>query len=415
MSDQDLLSANSKVDNDFKKVYEPLLKTFIEEIKDVNKKNLPEPFIPVYGKRYGSSPYKIAFVGWETRGNSSLEKCFEVATSNPVEALNSFYEIIDLEEEENFTDYSSNFGTGFWNFVFKFLAKLYNEDWKEIKRKMHPEILESFVWGNLESIERYVVTAKRRGGDRREWEKVKAASRIFDKAEIFIEALKPKVIIVLHWQEDDFWIKDIKNVVHEIILDEYLEYYYLKDSDTYIFWTRHPRGLSVDKIDEFIFRIFMWINKKNIFPAYPGKRSIDSIENLNHQLGELAIELGLSVEILPSWGKNSGFYFTDSRCEDYSIGFEFDGNWGFSFFGGIRKTDNNNPLITDISVAQKLGMVEKPTSYWPYWFWVEEKYRTWDKKMVDELQNGNFITEIRKQTLRMLPVLLEIGKNEFVV
>ena len=271
MSDQERTSTNAKVSSDFIKVYEPLVKRFIEEIKDVNKENLPEPFIPVFGTNYESSPFKIAFVGWETRNNSSLRDFYDVTKNNPLEALNRFYEIIDLEEEFNLTNYANNFGNGFWNFVFKFLGKFYKEDWKEIKRKKHPEILKSFAWGNLDSIERYEVTANGEGGNFGEWEKVKRASNIFDKAEVFIEALKPKVIIVLHWQEDDFWIKGIKNVEHEIIVGDYLEYYHLKDTDTYIYWTRHPRGLSVDDIDEYISKIFISINEKNIYPKYPGK------------------------------------------------------------------------------------------------------------------------------------------------
>jgi hypothetical protein len=411
MHSKKLVLNKSKVDSDFIKVYEPLLKKFIEEIKDIEKENLPEPFIPVYGKNYESTPFKIAFVGWETRNNSSLKKFYDVAEKSPLEALNRFYEVIDLEEEENLTNYGSKFGNGFWNFVFKFLAKLYNKDWKEIKRKSHPEILKSFVWGNLDSIERFEVSAKGAGGNYQEWEKVKRASTIFDNAEVFIKALKPKVIIVLQWQEDDLWINGIKNIEHEIILVDYLEYYHLKDSDTHIYWTRHPRGLSNYQIEEYILRIFISINDKNIFPDYPGKKFFDSIEILNLQLKELGDEFGLLFEDLPYWGTNSGFYFTSSRWKDYLIGFEFEGNWGSSFFGGIRKIDNNSPRITDKSIGQKLGMTEEAAPYWPYWFWFEENYSNWDKKLIGELKNGNFLAVIKKHVERMLPALNELEKE----
>lgn len=405
MSDQKTFSANAKVSSDFEKVYEPLVKKFIEEIKDVNKQNLPEPFIPVCGTNYESSSYKIAFVGWETRNNLSLTEFYESAKKNPGEALNRFYEIIDLEEDFNLTNYANNFGTGFWNFIFKFLAKLINEEWKEIKQKKHPEILKSFVWGNLDSIERYEVSAKGACGNSQEWEKVKKASNIFDNAEVFIEALKPKLIIVLQWQEDDLWIKGIKNIEHEIIVGDYLEYYHLKDSDTHIYWTRHPRGFTVDKIDEYISRIFISINEKNIFPKYPGKKLFDSIGKLNLQLKELGDEFGLQFDKLPYWGSNSGFYFTGDKWKDYMIGFEFDEIWGKSLFGGIRKVDNNNPLISDELIAQKLRMNEKPTPYWPYWFWFEEMYKNWNINTFDEIQNGNFLSEIRKQVNRIQSAL----------
>jgi hypothetical protein len=408
MSDQKIIS---KVDSDFIKVYEPLLKKFIEEIKDVDKKNLPEPFIPVYGKNYGSSEYRIAFVGWETRNNTGLEKFYDLARIDPREALKSFFEEIDEDEGFPITGYANNFGTGFWNFVFKFLGKFHNEDWKLIKRKSHPDILKSFIWGNLESIERYEVTAKKEGGIYQEWEEVKKASKIFDRAELMIEALHPKILIVMQWQEDDKWIENIKDIEHEIIVPDYLEYYHLNASDTHIYWTRHPRGLSVVKIEEYISRILISINEKNFFSSFPGNNLFESLDKLNNQLKEVSKDLDISVDLLPYWGKDSGFYFTSSRWKDYMIGFEFEGNWGSSFFGGIRKIDNNNPLVSDISVAQKLGMTEKSTPYWPYWFWFEENYRNWNKKLFGEIQNGNFIIEIKKQVERMLLILNETEKE----
>lgn len=48
----------------------------------------------------------------------------------------------------------------FWDFNFKFLMNFYNiDDWKIVKRGETKDILKSFAWGNINSMERYHITA----------------------------------------------------------------------------------------------------------------------------------------------------------------------------------------------------------------------------------------------------------------
>ena len=54
------------------KEYSPLMDQFIKEIEGINSKGLPLPHLPVYGNEFAKNPYKIAFVGWETRDSVKL-------------------------------------------------------------------------------------------------------------------------------------------------------------------------------------------------------------------------------------------------------------------------------------------------------------------------------------------------------
>jgi hypothetical protein len=56
-------------------------------------------------------------------------------------------------------------------------------------------------------------------------------------------------------------------------------------------------------------------------------------------------------------------------------------------------------------------MTEEAAPYWPYWFRFEENYRNWDKKLIGELKNGNFLAVIKKQVERMLAALNELEKE----
>lgn len=410
MTDQNSITGRSEVDSSFVKVYGPLVEKFIIEIATVNMENLPEPFIPLFGKQYGISDFKIAFVGWETRNNTGLKSFYTEAKKDPMSSLYSFFEEIDGENEYPITNYANNFGTGFWNFVFKFLAKFHNKNWKDIKGCKHRDLLESFIWGNVDSIERFEVSARDKGADYQEWKKVKDASLQFDDARHLIEALDPKIIIILSWQDDDFWIKNITGKVRVEIEPDFLDYYHLKKTNTHIYWTRHPRGMNNEKINEIITKIIFSIYKKNIFSNFPGKKVIDAVKFLNTQIRKVGDDKGLIVDELPFGGYNSGFYFKSDKWKNYMIGFEFDEEWGSSFFGGIRKVDETNVLPGDKTLAEKMKMSEKGTIFWPYWFWLDGKFKNWNDIILGEVEIESFICEVRKQLEKMLPVIDEIEK-----
>lgn len=397
----------SKTDLQFVNTYQPLLKSFISKIDHINKENLPEPFLPVYGKLYDQTPFKIAFVGWETRDNSSLADFCSEFDSSPIDCLYRFREDLFPENDDGFkfNYYGNNFGKTFWDFILKFLAQFHNiSDWKSLKNGEVPhiaEILQSFIWANTNAIERYSVTAKKLGANEKEWQVVSLASKAFDSSHILIEALSPKVIIILHWEADESWLTDHNGYIEgPIEITETLLYYHLIDSSTHVYWTKHPVRMSIEKIDfdETINQILKHIISKKIFESIPVEKRYEMVSESKKQLSEIAFELEMNLLYFPNedqFGRaDSGVVFLKDNWK-HAMGFGFDKSNEQDFFWGVRSFDFNQKDVRE-KIIEKLGceLNDQPTKNWPSWYW-HQQYRNWDNSIYEELKNGNFKINIK--------------------
>ncbi len=413
----------TKTDINFKNTYLPLAEKFIQQIEGIPKENLPEPFIPVYGNLYDQSLFKIAFVGWETRDNRTLQNFYNNFKSDPIDCLFRFKEDLLMDDAGNFkfNYYGNNFGRGFWDFILRFLARFYCiHNWKELKNWRDPniaEILQSFIWGNVDSIERFEVTAKKLGADDKVWQKIKMASSIFDSAYSLITALRPSVMIVLHWEGRKEWLtENFKQLEGPLKLTDTLWYYFIKDSSTHIFWTKHPIRMSIEKIDFDITidQIIKTILSKQVFKSSPIGNEIKMIEESKKQFANIGVELNLDVEYFPnadSFGQaDSGVYFhrPSWHC---GVGFGFDKSIAKEFFYGIySKSEIDGKLRNDITNKIGFEVQDKPTDDWPSWFWVK-RYRNWDRLTYDEISNGVFKINL-KNTIQEIIAKLKENKIE---
>ncbi len=254
----------------FIETYTPLLTKFIQETESVNKETLPEPHLPVYGEDYENCDYKIAFVGWETRDCGSLKQFIDMGINNALQYWDE-----DFNEKNNFkfaSDFHNHTGNDFWGFIFRFLSSFYGiSEWQQVKDKKYPEILKSFVWSNMSSIERFEV-AGRNNDCYKDYQIVKDASLTFDNARYLLDVFKPNIVVILRWQDDESWL--IKNVdsTSGVRITDHLDYFFVEKTNTHIFWTAHPRWLSTQsRIDEIIITILKFIKEKNVFISFPGE------------------------------------------------------------------------------------------------------------------------------------------------
>jgi hypothetical protein len=246
----------------FIETYKPLVTDFISKIRTTQYDKIPQPFLPLHGQLYHAAQTKIVFVGMETRGWGNMkdfvnevEKDFEQAI------LKEFDEFDELD----FCFWGNNFGSSFWDFNFKFLANFYNiDDWKKVKRGKEEEILRSFAWGNTNSIESYGVTAEKKGVDYESWEKVKNASKCFDKARYLLDVLQPNIMVIVNWGASEEWLSDGLNeklVGQEI--DDHFWYYFLGSTQTHVLWTAHPTWLSKNRdFDDYIEYLVDFVKQK---------------------------------------------------------------------------------------------------------------------------------------------------------
>lgn len=259
----------NELENRFVEQYAPLISDFTKDIEGIDTKGMPEPHIPLFGSEYYRSKYKIAFYGIETNWWYDLTHFISVAKEDPYQAAR--LRINDFQNME-FKNWRNNFHTSFWDFIFQFLSTLYKIDnWEKLLDGTHDDILQSFVWGNINSIERYSVSAEPNGVDESVYQKVKNASKRFDSESNILRTLKPDVLILLDWPEAEQWL-NLSNKKNTLCLpfDDHLTYYYLKDTNTHVFRTSHPNWIARNSsFKEWIEKIIEKIKEYNVWSDLP--------------------------------------------------------------------------------------------------------------------------------------------------
>lgn len=253
----------------FEKIYSELIVKFIKKIKNINIDGLPAPHLPVFGKSYINSTHKIAFFGKETNGFASMKEFVEDANKNLRSAI--YWTEGEFDNFE-FLNWTNNFKTSFFDFIIQFLSKFYQINDEKLLKDEGKNILSSFIWGNTNSFESYetVVKNSKKKIKKSDWEQVKDASLIFDQSQYALKTLKPKLMLILDWGQDEGWLTcNFKDNGHEEI-DDHIWYYYIKETDTHVYWLAHPRWIAPKiKFDVYIDKILLSIKKKKIFNKPP--------------------------------------------------------------------------------------------------------------------------------------------------
>ncbi len=311
----------------------------------------------------------------------------------------------DFSVEEGFvfaSAFHNNTGLDFWGFIFKFLKFFYNKnDWREIKDGKYPKILESFIWSNIESIERFEVADRGDNCSIEDWKKIKKASLIFDDASHLIKALEPNIMIVLRWQEDDTWLTGGFSCPGVEIAD-HLYYYFVENTKTHIFWTAHPRWLRKKRIDEMVINILELIQQKQIFTSFPGefflaqkKERTQQISKLKKQLEEKAIAINL-VAFDEDWGigGESYFYFkVPNTKRKVSICFAFDSGHKDFTMGVYMNEQSNGYINLKSEISAKLTpVIGSDINYpnWAYLHYFDDDSKNWEtnSKIWGNIDNG---------------------------
>jgi hypothetical protein len=236
----------------FKKKYCKLIGAFINNLGgSFNVKGMPAINIPVIGSNYEKAGVKIAFFGKETNGWHSFKEFFEMCAGDGAEKA---YHFLTKATNPIFhKELADNTKLSFWRYVTDFLDIFYSlPKFSEI-----PRILESFIWGNTNSIERYETSAKLKGAKYEYWEQIKKASKIFDTAEHVLNICKPDILLVMDKNIDENWFTGNKAIKH-IELDS-LHWYY-KVNKTHVYWLPHPEFTPTPKDTNFEKSIKLIIN-----------------------------------------------------------------------------------------------------------------------------------------------------------
>jgi hypothetical protein len=244
--------------SNFKGQYCKLIDQFVDSLGSFNANGMPAIHIPIIGNEYENFHTKICFFGIETYGWHSFQKFMEAYAGNG-EKVGSTEKAFDYLTKStspiNYLDWTNNFHTSFWDYIFDFLIFFYKlPKLKFTDNENFKNLLESFIWGNTNSMERYETSAKGEGALYNDWEHIKKASKIFDTASYVLNICKPDILLIMNWNEDEYWLTGKEKIEH-FVIDSHHWYYKIKN--THVYWLPHPRytssnGIGFDKSIELI-------------------------------------------------------------------------------------------------------------------------------------------------------------------
>lgn len=233
------------IESRFNQVYKPLLSQFVSNLATrpyADYKGIPHVFLPAWGKNYQHALVRMAIVGKETRGwGPNLDEFI------PLYANGSYSLDQDRVEFQNL-DFRDASWMGdrptrgsFWGFWMNVLSKVYGIDnWEELKKGQYEFILDSFVWGNANSIETETSAglAEEVRGSEGYWF-AKQESAVFDSLALLRSVFDPHVVILTCSNaERDSYLGSTMEFVETV--DSRVNVY--RDGQFLVFHMCHPNG-----------------------------------------------------------------------------------------------------------------------------------------------------------------------------
>lgn len=190
------------INKQFEEAYIPRVRAFTREISEIKTSGIPEPHLPHWGIDYERCPLRIGIIGRDTRYWGDMPNFTDAVNENPQQALYLGKESFDSFE---FTKWTNNFGTTFWDTALKILAAMHGiDDWKQLKRKNIIAPLKRFLWANANSVEMFEATPKRNNIPWDDWHNVKVASeKYLDSFRLILDTFRPHIIFLMNWEPNE--------------------------------------------------------------------------------------------------------------------------------------------------------------------------------------------------------------------
>ena len=182
------------------KVYRPLLDKFVAELAKypyADYVGIPHPFLPEIGRNYRLALKRIAIVGKETRGwGPNLDEFIPSYIKEGFDFSKEMTEFRNMDFKDPGWMGGVPTRASFWGFWMNVLAKVYGvSDWKNIQHGKYDILLDSFAWGNVNSIETSTsagVNANAPGYSRAKM----TAEKLFESIDLLVQSTNPHVVIL---------------------------------------------------------------------------------------------------------------------------------------------------------------------------------------------------------------------------
>jgi len=234
---------------------------------------MPSIFIPGVGENYLSSKKKkILYIGIDTNEWFDLKKEVFKYSENKQEFIKDYLGYADkgLHDLCHAKEWY-NKNSQFWKFIMKLQMKLHNPAFelskldqclKDDQIEDYRTILTSFAWGNCNAIQ----CLRDSAFDKKNYQKIKGFSSEFDHLSTMTKALKPDVVIILNWGENESFIQPQDDPTLYECKQERMDgkvkvfHYKAKDGEhPPVIWSYHPQWMvrreDIDTVVEYILRL----------------------------------------------------------------------------------------------------------------------------------------------------------------
>lgn len=249
--------------NKYKDIVREILDSGIKFKSEDIPKDIPNVFIPGYGKDYNNQNKKILYIGKDTNGwdcfRESLEM-YRIKGNEDIVIRNIINRASDHIEAERHIEWWNNGKSQFWDFIFKLQMKINKIDIEKINKDFlcgNNKTTQGFAWGNCNILQQNIPKDIRKNIIYKEMRKIVDKEQIisedrFKILQAMLESFNPDIIVILNWQEGISFIGEYigekKTYIDDISDNKKedknikIEYYRLKSGQR-VFWTYHPRGM----------------------------------------------------------------------------------------------------------------------------------------------------------------------------
>lgn len=229
-----------RLEQRFEVMFLPRVEAFSSSVAEVDGEGLPEPHLPLWGQEYESSGLRTMFIGRDTLTWGNMNDFIQCANRTPSASLHRNKGEFDSLA---FTDWTNNFGTTFWDTVLKILCGVHGiDDWKKLKRREHEDVLRSFVWANVNSVEKFEVTPAKNEVEWDRWKVFKDASEThIDSFQNLLNCFLPHLVVLMNWAPGESFM-DV-HLEWESVGDHQIKSFY-DDTETHVFRMGHPTWMN---------------------------------------------------------------------------------------------------------------------------------------------------------------------------
>lgn len=249
--------------------YTPLIQEFIKNIELLpipDIKEMPEPFLPLFGKDYEKSAQRLIFIGQDTRGWGDLRNYIKGEKAHPGINLRGR---INGFQDRLFTKWGATRHT-FWGFAMMLIASLHgSKNWGLMKVGAMVEILNSIAWGNVNAVELFSSTPWKLGVQEDFWNKVRLAGEPLDRFQHVVQTLSPRVVILLHKGLNSatyFWEYQVEKISQQ----DGITHYRLPQIQVDVFHVPHPVNMKFHQgADHFCTKLAELLIANKLAPRFP--------------------------------------------------------------------------------------------------------------------------------------------------